>query len=246
MNSSAGSEGRAAYILAQLNAGLVTQWSQIVELDASLQHLLNDAHSLVQPHVSAERRSSWDEAWRGLRSTLGTNRSLDAEAQQRFTTGDKASDPLEPWSDIFEHERKFSDHLAVILEIAGKSVPAKDRSTWRELCRSLELTIATLNAHVLTVRFQLELRQKYGRQKADAVTQEMLKRLPKPANIAEADKYVAEYRKAYHEFQHEKETFGGVWDVLKSLMLIQPKAPEHRVRDKYVQEHRERLRTYAR
>ena len=246
MNSSAGSEGRAAYILAQLNAGLVTQWSQIVELDASLQHLLHDAHSLVQLHVSAEQRSSWDEAWRGLRSTLGAIRSLDAEAQKRFTTGDKASDPLEPWSDIFEHERKFSDHLAVILDIAEKSVPAKDRSTWRELCRSLELTIATLNAHVLTVRFQLELRQKYGRQKADAVTQEMLKRLPKPANIAEADKYVAEYRKAYHEFQHEKETFGGVWDVLKSLMLIQPKAPEHRVRDKYVQEHRERLRTYAR
>ena len=176
MNSSAGSEGRAAYILAQLNAGLVTQWSQIVELDASLQHLLNDAHSLAQPHVLAERRSSWDEAWRGLRSTLGAIRALDAEAQKRFTTGDKPSDPLEPWSDIFEHERKFSDHLAVILDIAEKSVPAKDRSTWRELCRSLELTIATLNAHVLTVRFQLELRQKYGRQKADAVTQEMLKR----------------------------------------------------------------------
>lgn len=246
MNSSAGSEGRAAYILAQLNAGLVTQWSQIVELDASLQHLLGDAYSLVQPHVSAERRSSWDEAWRGLRSTLGAIRSLDAEAQKRFTTGAKASDPLEPWSDIFEHERKFSDHLAVILDIAEKSVPAKDRSTWRELCRSLELTIATLNAHTLTVRFQLELRQKYGRQKADAVTQEMLKRLPKPANIAEADKYVAEYRKAYQEFQHEKETFGGVWDVLKSLMLIQPKAPEDRVRDKYVQEHRKRLTTYAR
>ena len=246
MNSSAGSQGRAAYILAQLNAGLVTQWSQILELDASLQHLLNDANSLAQPHVSAERRSSWDEAWRDLRSTLGAIRSLDAEAQKRFTTGDKASDPLEPWSDIFEHERKFSDDLAVILDVAKKSVPAKDRSTWRELCRSLELTIATLNAHVLTVRFQLELRQKYGRQKADAVTQEMLKRLPKPANIAEADKYVAEYRKAYQEFQHEKQTFGGVWDVLKSLMLIQPKAPEDRVRDKYVQEHRKRLGAYAR
>jgi len=246
MNSSAGSEGRAAYVLAQLNAGLVTQWSQIVELDASLQRLLNDAYSLVHPHVSAEQRSNWDEAWRGLRSTLDAVRSLDAEAQKRFTTRDKASDPLEPWSDIFGHERKFSNDLAVILDIAKKSVPAKDRSTWRELCRSLELTIATLNAHALTVRFQLELRQKYGQQKADAVTQEMLKRLPKPANIAEADKYVAEYRKAYQEFQNEKQTFGGAWDVLKSLMLIQPKAPEDRVRDKYVQEYRKRLRTYAR
>jgi hypothetical protein len=105
---------------------------------------------------------------------------------------------------------------------------------------AIELQFATLNAHALTVRFQLELRQKYGRQKADALTKEIAKRFPKDANIADADKYAAEYRKA----EHEQKTFGGVWDFLKALMLIQPETPEERVRDKYLQEHRERLRTY--
>jgi hypothetical protein len=243
MDSSAGSEDRAAYVLAQINAGLVMQWSQIVELDASLQHLLDDAHALGQQHVPTSRRSDWDKAWLGLRGTLRAIHDLDAEAQKRFQAGD-SSNPLEPWSNVFEQERKFSDHLAVILDIGEKSVPAKDQSTWGELCASIELQFATLNAHALTVRFQLELRQKYGRQKADALTKEIAKRFPKDANIADADKYVAEYRKAYQEFQHEQETFGGVWDFLKAMMLIQPKTPEDRVRDKYLQEHRERLRTY--
>jgi hypothetical protein len=46
------------------------QWSQIVELDASLKHLLDDARALGQQHVATSRRSDWDKAWRGLRATL--------------------------------------------------------------------------------------------------------------------------------------------------------------------------------
>jgi hypothetical protein len=78
---------------------------------------------------------------------------------------------------------------------------------------------------------QLELREKYGRQKADTLTREIAQRLPKDADVAEAKKYAAQYREAAADFAREKETFGGVWGILKSLMLIQPKQPEERVRD---------------
>jgi hypothetical protein len=75
------------------------------------------------------------------------------------------------------------------------------------------------------------LRQKYGAQKTDALTKEIAERLPKNANIADADKYAAEYRKASQEFEQESERFGGVWDVLKALMLIQPRqAPQREPR----------------
>ncbi len=245
MNSSAGpSENRVVYLLARVNAGLATQWSQIAELAASLQQMLDDAHALGQSHVPSDRRSHWDETWRDLRATLSTLRSLDAEAQERFSAGNPSSDPLGPWSHIFEHEQEFRDQLAAIRTIGAESVPASDRSTWQDLCAALELRIATLHAHALAVRFQLELRQKYGAQKADALTKEIAERLPKNANIAEADKYAAEYRKTSQEFEQESERFGGVWDILKALMLIQPKVPEERVRDKHLKENRERLETY--
>jgi hypothetical protein len=120
------------------------------------------------------------------------------------------------------------------LRFAGspaESISAGDRSVWDDLCEKITRRIATLEAHVLAVRFQLELREKYGRQKADALTREIAQRLPKDADVAEAEKYAAQYRQAAADFQREKETFGGVWDMLKSLMLIQPKQPEQRVRD---------------
>ena len=47
--------------------------------------------------------------------------------------------------------------------------------------------------------------------------------------IIDAKKYAAEYRKAWDECKSEQQTFGGVWDVFKALMLIQPKTPEQRV-----------------
>jgi hypothetical protein len=63
------------------------------------------------------------------------------------------------------------------------------------------------------------------------LTREIAQRLPKDADVAEAKKYAAQYREAAADFAREKETFGGVWGILKSLMLIQPKQPEERVRD---------------
>src|SRR5581483_5306232 len=89
-----------------------------------------------------------------------------------------------------------------------------------------------LEAHAVAVRFQLELRAKYGREKANALTREIATRLPKDAAVADAKKYAAEYRQAWAEFKHEQHTFGGVLDMLKGLMMIQPKSPEQRVADK--------------
>ena len=245
MNSAAGpSETRAAYVLARINAGLATQWSQIAELAAWLERMLVDARALAEPHIPPARRADWDGAWGDLRETFITIRSLDAEAQKRFSADDPSSHPLEPWSDALDHEQEFRDQLAATRSIGAAAVPASDRSTWEDLCAAIELRIATLNAHALAVRFQLELRQKYGTQKADALTKEIAGRLPKDANIADADKYAAEYRKAAQEFEREQTTFGGVWDFLKALMLIQPKTPEERVRDKYLHKHRQRFETF--
>jgi hypothetical protein len=239
MDSSTGHSGnRVAYLLARVNAGLATQWSQIAELAASLQQMLDDAHALGESHVPANQRSHWDEAWRGLRATVSTIQSLDARAQERFSAPGSSSDSLEPWSDLFEHEQEFNDHLAAIRTLGAESVSVSDRPTWEELCAAIELRIATLNAHAHAVLFQLELRQKYGGQKADALTKEIAARLPKNANLAEADKYAGEYRKASQAFERENERFGGVWDILKALMLIQPKTPDERVRDKRLKTNR--------
>jgi len=232
MNSSRDpSPDRVAFILARVNAGLAKEWSQIAELAASLERTLKDAHALGDRHISAERRALWDEAWRDLRASFDRIRASDAEAQHCLASNEPSADPLEPWCDVLEREDEFNDLLGEIRRIGAESISAGDRAVWDDLCEKIIRRIATIEAHVLAVRFQLELREKYGRQKADALTKEIAQRLPKDANVAEAEKYAAQYRQAAADFQREKETFGGVWEALKALMLIQPKHPEDRVRD---------------
>ena len=225
------SPDRVAFILARVTAGLAKEWSQIAELAASLERTLKDAHDLGDRHISGERRAGWDEAWRDLRVSFDRIRAADAEAQRCFASSKPSADPLEPWCDVLEREDEFNDRLGEIRRIGAESISAGDRSLWDDLCENIARRIATLEAHVLAVRFQLELREKYGRQKADALTKEIAQRLPKDADVAEAEKYAAQYRQAAADFEREKETFGGVWGILKSLMLIQPKQPEQRVRD---------------
>ena len=233
MNSSEDpSPDRIAFILARVNAGLAKEWSQISELAASLEKTLKDAHALADRHISGERRAQWDEAWRDLRASFDRIRAADAEAQRCFASSKPSADPLEPWCDVLEREDEFNDRLDEIRRIGGESVSVGDRTVWDDLCEKIAHRIATLEAHVLAVRFQLELREKYGRQKADTLTKEIAQRLPKDADVAEAKKYAAQYRQAAADFEREKETFGGVWGILKSLMLVQPKQPEQRVRDR--------------
>jgi len=226
------SQDRVAFILSRINAGLAQTWSQISELATTLERMLQDARTLGEPHISAERREAWDKAWRNLRATFDAIRASDAEAQQRFTSASPSADPLEAWRDVLSREDEFNDSLADIERMASESIPESDRAIWKDFRDTIQRQIAILESHVVAMRFQLELREKYGREKANALTREIATRLPKDAAVTDARKYAAEYRKAWDEFKHEQQTFGGVWDVLKALMLIQPKTPEQRVADK--------------
>ena len=229
------SEGRVAYVLARVNSGLASEWSQIAQLASSLERMLKDARALGERHIRADRRSEWDAAWQQVQTIFHHIRSLDAEAQKRFTADEPSSDPLEPWSDVMEHEKQFVERLEAVGKIAEESIPASERSSWDDLCKGIEARIATLNAHAFAVCFQLEMRQEYGTQKANALAKKMAGLFPKDTSIANADKHAAEYQQAVREFEKEKETFSGAWDMLKAFMMVQPKPPAERVRDKYPQ-----------
>jgi hypothetical protein len=229
------SEGRVAYVLARVNSGLASDWSQIAQLATSLERMLKDARALGERHIRADRRSEWDAAWQDAQTIFHHIRALDAEAQKRFTADDPSSDPSEPWSDVLEHEKRFVERLAMIRRIGEQSIPASERSSWDDLCKGIDARLATLNAHAFAVRFQLELRRKYGTQKANALARKMAGLFPKDSSIADADKHAADYQQAVREFEKEKETFSGAWDMLKAFMMVPPKPPEERVRDKHPQ-----------
>jgi hypothetical protein len=229
------SEGRVAYVLARVNSGLASEWSQIAQLASSLERMLKDARALGECHIRADQRSEWNAAWQEVQTIFHHIRSLDAEAQKRFTADEPSSDPLEPWSDVLEHEKQFDEHLQTVQTIGEESIPASERSSWDDLCKGIEVRLATLNAHAFAVRFQLELRRKYGTRKANALAKKMAGLFPKDSSIADAEKNTAEYQQAVREFEKEKETFSGAWDMLKAFMMVPPKPPEERIRDKHPQ-----------
>ena len=226
------SQDRVAFILSRINTGLAQKWSQIGELATTLERMLKDARAMGEPHIAAPRREDWEKAWRDLHATFDAIRAASAEAQERFTSTSPAANPLEAWSDALSREDEFNDLLGQIRTIAAESIPAGESAIWKDLCNSMEGQIALLESHVVAVRFQLELREKYGRDKAEALTREIATRLPKDASPSDGKRQAAEYRNAWGDFKREQQTFGGVWDALKALMLIQPKTPEERVADK--------------
>jgi len=210
------SDERVAYVLSRINAGITQEWSQIQALRAALERMLKDAQTLGQPHIPADQRSLWDQAWCDMWASFGRVGASCVEAQRRFTSTDPRADPLEPWQDILSREDELSNELTQIRMIgAGCILRPSDRALWNDFYQTIERQVAMLNAYALAVRFQLELRGKYGSEKADALTKQIAMHLPKDSDLANAEKYAAEYRQAWRDVEREKYTYLGVADALK-------------------------------
>ena len=90
--------------------------------------------------------------------------------------------------------------------------------SWKELWQQIEGDLNTLRIHVVTTRFQLEMRKEQGSQKADEVTRQILVKLPPNAALEDAERFAAEYRIAYREVEEPREhpTWFGIF---KGLLL---------------------------
>lgn len=224
-------EERATFILGQLNVGLRTELSQIDELENSLEELLREAKARADVYISADKRRDWDLTWDEVDQKLDTMRSNAGEARRRLNVDDTA-DALEPWKNISEDDRELDQLLDTLRRTGREALPGQDLDPWYDSWKGLWVTIeehlTTLRIHIITTRFQLEMRREYGAEKADEVTQQILERLPANASLEEAKKFAAEYRKAYHEFLNHREhpTF---WDIFRGLLLMPEETPEDRL-----------------
>lgn len=224
-------EERATFILGQLNVGLRTELSQIDELEDSLEELLLKAKTRADVHIPEEKRWEWDLAWEDVDQKLEAMRANAAEARRRLDADDTA-EALEPWKNIKEDDTELDRLLDTLRRTGREALPGQDLDPWYDSWKGLWVTIeehlTTLRVHVITTRFQLEMRKEYGVEKADEVTQQILERLPANATVEDAEKFADEYRKAYHDFLNHREhpTF---WDIFKGLLLFPEETPEDRL-----------------
>src|SRR5260370_7967903 len=105
------SDERVAYVLSRINAGLTQEWSQIQGLRAALERMLNDAQTLGQPHIPADQRSLWDQAWCHMWTRFGRVGASCVEPQRPFTSTDPRADPSEPWQNILSRDDEYRNHL---------------------------------------------------------------------------------------------------------------------------------------
>lgn len=226
-------EERATFILGQLNIGLRSELTQIDELEISLEKLLEEAKTRADIHIPESKRMEWDMAWDDVDHRLDTMRSNASVARSRLDRGD-TEEALEPWKNIAEEDQELDQLLDSLRRTGREALPGQDLDPWYDSWKGLWVTIeehlTTMRVHVVTTRFQLEMRKEYGIEKADEVTQQILERLPENATLEDAEKFADEYRSAYHDFLNHRE-HPSFWDIFRGLLLMPEETPEDRLAD---------------
>lgn len=230
MNSSTEpSDDRIPLILARVNAGLAKEWSQIGELVEALKRMLKEARAMGDPTSRASNVP--DGNARGAICRPRSRRTVRPMRRRKSVSRRRTRRPIR-WSrgrKCWPANPNSKRHGTKFARFDNQCLPASQRAVWDDLCQSIEQRVTTIEAHALAIRFQLELRAKYDGEKATALTKDVAAHLPKGADNEDAKKYSAQYRKAWQDFEKEKETVSGPLDVLKALMMVPPKPPAERV-----------------
>lgn len=203
----------ANYIIAQLNEGLRLEWAYIDELNRSLDQMIERAEKSGNAHIPVSEKSRWNTAFSGLRSSLQVMRDFDHGSRESFNSHDH-SISLDPWDSVLDKVSQLQQHLKTIEQIGSAHLPLPSQSQWTDLCTSIGLQLDTLRSHVVTVRFKLELREKYGGEHAASIVEDLAERLPamNAAGTGEGSERDAQVRS-------EREKIN-TWEVLKALLLL--------------------------
>ena len=234
-------QDRTLFILGQFNTGLRTEWTQIEELEKSLEQRLHDARARATPHIQTHQRSDWDRNWDMVQGHLVAIRSFAAEARRRHDVGETA-DALDSSLQLIEHNRAL-DHMLDELRTMGREavLPLGDSDPWYDSWKlhwmMIDSDLATLRAHAVTTRFRLEMRKEYGEDKADALTREILDHLPLDATLQEAEKFAEEYRRAHLEFEKHVE-HPTIRDIIRGLFLLPDEITDDHLRKQRAAESR--------
>ncbi len=207
------------YLLAQINSGLRSDMQKLHELDASIQQLIDETKAFpgAASHVACVDGKTVAASLSAIRQhTQLIDESLASDS----------GDPRKNWKTIMQHGTQVEAALVRLRDSAGATLPADRRQHWNDLWRTIFLQLATIHAQAAMAQARAEMREHYGPAKADGMAQEVLRHLPKNSNLAEATRYAEEYRKAFVEYENNKESFDGFFGIVKALLLIQTETPD--------------------
>ncbi len=210
-------------ILAQIHAGLRTDWTQIHSADTSLQLLCRSARALGVRTLQGAHRQQWDRVWDRIDAALeAMHRSAwDAQAQLEGSADGSAHESAQR---LVTSDEAGEADLHTLNALARESLPGDESRLWTDLWPTLLASFQAVRGQVRAIHFKLDLIGKYGAEEAAELTDQLLRDW---AREEDPEAMAARYQQALEGLRHDHHV-GGVTNIFKALLMM----PEETVPEK--------------
>jgi len=221
-------------LLARLQTEFGTDCAHLEELETDLTATLETARQFGSKHGSPLAWNTlWLQHWEEVATILRRIRVLVSEMES-CTQGDSPdllSAALEAWEEMQAENVPLVKALHAIQEQAT-TLDAAVRAEWNHLVRSLQPHLTKLHTCARVLRIRVELLRSNSREGVDKLVLQLLSKLPGHTPQDEPDPEIRrlEMQEAAVELAQEKHETGGIFDVIKGL-LMWVETPEERVRE---------------
>ena len=212
------SELRALLSIRNFGKALETHYSQMIQIEKSLDDLNANATTIIEAHAPVHLQQKWKLGLMNVNSSISAVNETLNKGKQKVSIKDR-SGSIELWKkfdqNIIDLKQAYKDSENIGLEI----LPDTEREHWQNDISNFEdIILPIIIAHANSCKIELQMIEKYTPKELNKITQIIFDHIPEDFTFEDADKYESDYLKAIEEFKKEFSEEKNLWDKFLDVL----------------------------
>jgi hypothetical protein len=208
---------RAAIKLRHLVEAIHTDWAQLATVGQTVRKQLAQATELMKAHGDDERRARFDGLAAEIQQEAAAVEAMLSKADKALKQ-DLPIDPATDWGTMQGHLHAVEAKFRQMQELCADASDPTNAGDWKALWTVVLANLAVIHGICTSAYLKARMIAELSGAEADALTQTIIKHIPRSFSLAEADRYEQDYLAAMDQIKEDAGKNANLWDRFLNIL----------------------------
>ena len=209
---------RALLSIRNLDHAFNRNFDQMKEVEENLHGIYKNAISVIEENCTHSNQIKWEKSQENTQKCIASIHEILKLLQKKIEGFEKTDSTL-LWKQFEEAKGKLIKSFKASEKIGFEILPEKEHIHWeKDVCNFEKTILELIISHAETCKKELLLIEKYKPKDLDNITKLVASQIPDDFTFEEADKFEAEYLKAFNEMKIEFRRKKNHWEKFLDLL----------------------------
>ena len=209
---------RALLSIRSLDHALNRNYQQMKVIEENLDEIYKNAIAVIEANCSKTDQVKWKTSQKEIQDSIASINDVLKLLQKKIEGVDQTDTSL-LWKQFNDAENKLKKSFKNSEKLGYEILPENEHKHWeKDICNFEKTILGLIIAHAETCKKELVLIEKYKPKELDDITLLVASQIPEDFTFEDADKYEADYLKAFEEMKIDFRKKKNHWDKFLDLL----------------------------